>query len=184
MKKELLSNEITTDSLKTLYSENGVSESRIKNVEAKFQTQPDEFTVTGVAVIDANIEGTIVKIPSFTVVDIKSNSKKTIPINSLFANYNEGGKAVQIKKQGSKHLDKWLVVNNKKINSFAEGFSEYEFIKYMQDKSFKSSKSKAYPVFTNKFDKVAKQPIYFDSPEEAVKAILPKDYRPLVEITI
>ena len=167
----------SVEAVKAAYTKFGVSEKRIESLESKFVSIPDEFQVTGLTAREATIQGETRVIPEFEVKVGKL--KNTIPVGQLFAQYvGDTTKASEITKEGSTYKGKFLVSNNKRVNSFAEGLSEAEFIIACMGKTFKAEPAKDYPVYSGFVSRDGKNVLEFhDTPEAAIAAIKPKSYR-------
>lgn len=166
----------TVQDIKDAFKTFGVSTTRIDGLEAKFVTMPDEFTITGITAREVTITGQTRVVPEFEVLSNKV--KSTIPIGQLFASYVGTPKASKITKKGSKYEGKYLVSNNKRVNSFAEGLSEAEFILAVMGKKFKAQPAADFQVYSGFVAKDGANVLTFhDSEEAAIAAIAPKSYR-------
>ena len=160
------------EDVENVYKTNNVSDTRVKGLNDKFQTVPDEFTVYGLVFPTLKIGGNEVpNVPSFA---ISEDGKKYIPVGTFKQSYTDKNSASQITKDGD-NKGKYLVVNNKRVHSFVEGLSEAEIVAFAQGKSFKAAKAKDYPVYQPKY--VAKKPIYADTATGALEMVKPKSYR-------
>jgi len=174
----------TLEAVKLAYEGFGVSKTRIDGLEQKFVTVPDEFKITGLTARKVTIAKVERVVPEFevTVGTGAKAIKQTIPVGQLFAQYaGDTTKASQITKKGSEYIDRFLVSNNKRVNSFCEGMSEAEFIVYMMDKKVKAEPAKNFPVysgFVTNADGTSKL-TFHASEAEAIAAIVPKSYRPV-----
>lgn len=154
------------------YTENGVNPNRIKNMEQKFVTIPDQFTAKELIFVELTVgDKTLKSVPAFRYGDEKS---KHVLVGQLRGQYTDKKEASLIKKDGA-NFGRYLVVNNKFVNDFAEGLSEAEFVSYCLGKNFKATKAKDFPVYSGKFvgDKVE----FHLTAAEALDAIKPKSYR-------
>lgn len=166
----------TTEDVAAAYSKLGVSAKRIEGLDNKFVTMPDQFKITGVTAREVKIGNDVRIVPEFEV--LANKVKSTIPIGQLFASYVGTEKASQITKEGSAYKGKYLVSNNKRVNAFAEGMSEAEFVVAVQGKEFKASPAKDYRVYSGFVSENGTNVLKFhDSEEEAIAAIQPKSYR-------
>lgn len=167
----------SVEAVKEAYAKFGVSEKRIESLDSKFVSIPDEFQVVGLTAREATIQGEIRVIPEFKVKVGKVEN--SIPVGQLFAQYvSDVTKASQITKDGSAYKGRYLVSNNKRVNSFAEGLSEAEFIVACMGKKFKAEPAKDYPVYSGFVSENGKNVLKFhDTPEAAIAAIVPKSYR-------
>lgn len=158
------------------YKAANVSEPRIKGLNDKFQSIPDEFTVYGLVFPTLKINGEEVpNVPSFA---INEEGTKYVPVGTFKQSYTDKTTASQITKAGD-NKDLWLVVNNKRVHPLSEGLSEAEIVAYVQGKTFKASKPKDFMVFQPEYKN--RKPIYAGSPEEALKMVKPKSYRVITE---
>lgn len=162
----------TPESVKAAYEAAGVNPNRVRNIDAKFQAIPDQFEIVGIGFKDLTIgTKTVPTVPHFI-----TKAGESIPIGSLFANYCDAkAKAVAIKKAGSDFLGKFMVVNNLKVNKFAEAKSEAEFVSFCVGKKFVASESVDFQQYSSFVDGVL---TFHNTADEAEKAILPKAYRP------
>jgi len=169
----------SVEDVKSAYAKFGVSKTRIEGLDAKFVSIPDEFQVVGLTAREADIQGEKRVIPEFKVKVGKVEN--SIPVGQMFAQYvGDPTKASQITKKGSQYKDSYLVSNNKRVNPFAEGLSEAEFIIACMDKKFKAEPAENFPVYSGfVFDKETKRNVltFHESPEAAIAAIAPKSYR-------
>ena len=166
------------EAVKEAYEKLQVSPKRIEGLFSKFASMPDEFTVIGINASEIVI-GTETRIVPEFVVKTKEGTEVRVAIGQMFASYNKGAKASQIQKKDSPYRLKWLVSNNKRVNSFAEGLSEAEFVLFCQGKTFKAANAKDYPVYSG--FKTAENGTsvltFHENEEEAIAAIQPKSYR-------
>lgn len=169
----------SVEAVKEAYVKFGVSEKRIESLDSKFVSIPDEFQVIGLTAREAEIQGTKRVIPEFKVKSGKVES--TIPVGQLFAQYAaDPTKASKITKAGSAYENSYLVSNNKRVNPFAEGLSEAEFIVACQGKKFKAGPPQDFLVYSGFVVENEKNVLRFHkTPEEAVAAVKPKSYRPV-----
>jgi len=164
------------EEVKAAYAKFGVSEKRIEGVDAKFAAIPDEFQIVGLTAREATIQGEVRVIPEFKVKVGKVEN--SIPVGQLFAQYAATEKASEITKEGSSYKGRFLVSNNKRVNAFAEGLSEAEFIIACMDKKFKAEPAKDYPVYSGFVSENGKNVLKFHATaEEAIASIKPKSYR-------
>jgi hypothetical protein len=166
----------STKDVEAAYKAANVNETRIKGLNDKFQSIPDEFTVYGLVFPTLKINGEeIPNVPSFA---INEDGTKYIPVGTFKQSYTDKTTASQITKAGD-NKDKWLVVNNKRVHALSEGLSEAEIVAYVQGKTFKASKPKDFMVFQPEYKN--RKPIYAGTPEEALKMVKPKSYRVITE---
>ena len=158
---------VPKDYSKNIFLNNGISEEKVRMLGTRYSL-PNEFIIVDVEkeFIEQNIDGNTVKIPSFKLAD-----GSTMPINSLFASYTTRDKAQPLKKDKTK----FLVVNNKKVYSFAEGKTIFEFADWCVGKKFKCGESKDLPVFSVEY--IDREPQYPTSEALALEMIKPKSYR-------
>jgi hypothetical protein len=166
----------STKDVEAAYKAANVNETRIKGLNDKFQSIPDEFTVYGLVFPTLKINGEeIPNVPSFA---INEDGTKYIPVGTFKQSYTDKTTASQITKAGD-NKDKWLVVNNKRVHALSEGLSEAEIVAYVQGKTFKASKPKDFMVFQPEYKN--RKPIYAGTPEEALKMVKPKSFRVITE---
>lgn len=166
----------SAEDVQQLYKDNKVNENRMKAVNDKFVTVPDEFTVYGLTFKTITIAGE--ENPNVPVLSISEDGSKYITVGTFKQSYTDKSNASQITKAGD-NKDKYLVVNNKRVHEFTEGLSEAEIIAYCQDKTFKAKKAKDFPVFQPKY--VNKKPIYPLTEKEALEMVKPKSFRAIYE---
>lgn len=160
------------ESVKEIYVQNGVNETRIKGLSDKFQTVPDKFKVHGIQFEDLKVGEEIVKnVPCFS---IDNKGEKYIPVGTFKQAYTDKTTASEIKKEGD-NKGKYLVVNNKRVHTFTEGLSEEELVVFCQGKSFKTLPARDYNVYSPEY--VDRKPVYQESPEDALLKIAPKSFR-------
>ena len=159
-----------------VYTANNVSETRVKGLDDKFQTVPDEFTVYGLVFPTLKIGG--VEVPNVPSFAISEDGKKYIPVGTFKQSYTDKTTASQITKEGD-NKDKYLVVNNKRVHSLSEGLSEAEIVAFVQNKTFKAAKAKDYPVFQPTYTN--RKPVYALTEKEALEMVKPKSYRVISE---
>lgn len=168
----------SVEAVKEAYEKLNISAKRIEGLFSKFATMPDEFTVVGISASELTIGKEVRIVPEFVVIT-KDKVEARVSIGQMFASYNKGAKASQITKAGSDYRLKWLVSNNRRVNSFAEGMSEAEFVLFCQNKTFKAASAKDYPVYSgfSTDDSGVSVLTFHNTAQEAVDAIQPKSYR-------
>ena len=161
------------ESVKEIYVQNGVSQTRINGLSDKFQTIPDKFKVYGIQFEDLKIsENNIVKnVPCFS---IDAKGEKYIPVGTFKQAYTDKTTASEIKKEGD-NKGKYLVVNNKRVHTFTEGLSEEEIVAFCQGKSFKALPARDYDVYSPEY--VNGKPVYQLTADDALESIAKKSYR-------
>ena len=154
------------------YKSNNVNDTRVKGLNDKFQTVPDEFTIYGLCFPTLKIGGE--DIPNVPAFAINEDGTKYVPVGTFKQSYTDKNTASEITKEGD-NKGKFLVVNNKRVHPLTEGLSEAEIVAFCQGKTFTARKAKDFQVFQPKY--VAKKPIYSDTAEGALAMVKPKSYR-------
>lgn len=169
---------ISTKEVATAYIDAGVSKFRIRNLEKHFKLIPDRFKILGLCFPKVNIDGKEVVVPSFK---IDNKEIPSIPVNLLFASHvGSTPTTTEIQKFNSQHKGKFMVFNKEKVNKFAQGLSEAEFVVFMMGKCFKTNPVQDYLVYSgyNEKDELT----FHNSPKEAIKKGIKLKKYPTVEI--
>lgn len=168
---------LTVEQVCEAYKNNNVNEKRIAGMNEKFTTVPDKFTVYELIFVDVKVDGDVKKnVPAFRIGE---TAKDYVLIGQLRAQHTDKTEATQITKDNG-NKDKWLVVNNKYVNKFAENRSEAEFVAFCIGKTFKlrADDDTNYRVFSGKFDKETNKVSFYDTAKEALEmGVKPKSYR-------